>query len=265
MTTIEPKTAWAHRKTIPIILAGGLGKRMNSSVPKVLHEIMGQPMLIRIIDTVLETAPEEIIIVVGKFRELIGENIYSRYPHMKDKFVLVDQINPQGTGHALQCALNEIKKHQHTNFVVLSGDVPLITESLISEMSSKSDVDAALAVMDIEYPCGYGRIIMENGVFSKIVEEKDCNVTEKKITLVNCGLYMFSSECLCKYLPLLSNKNAQKEYYLTDLFGMMIDAEKNIISVVKLPVHQQYQLQGVNTPEQLKQLESMYLRNREMV
>ena len=265
MTTIEPKTAWTQRKTIPIILAGGLGKRMNSTIPKVLHEIMGQPMLIRIIDTVLETAPEKIIIVVGKFRELIGENIYSRYPHMKDKFVLVDQMNPQGTGHALQCALNEIKKHQHTNFVILSGDVPLITKSLIADISSTNDVDASLAVMDIEYPAGYGRIIMENGIFSKIVEEKDCSVTEKKITLVNCGLYMFSSECLCKYLPLLTNNNAQKEYYLTDLFGMMIDTEKHIISVVILPVQQQYQLQGVNTPEQLKQLESMYIRKREII
>ena len=265
MTTTEPKTAWTHRKTIPIILAGGLGKRMNSSVPKVLHEIMGQPMLIRIIDTVLETAPEKIMIVVGKFREIISENIHSRYSHIYDKFIMIDQVNPQGTGHALQCALPQIKKHPHTNFVVLSGDVPLITESLISEMSSKSDVDAALAVMDIDYPSGYGRIVMENGVFSKIVEEKDCNVTEQKINLVNCGLYMFSSECLCKYLPLLSNTNAQKEYYLTDLFGMMIDAEKHIISVVKLPVHQQYQLQGVNTPEQLKQLENVYTSNREMI
>lgn len=265
MTTIEPKTAWTHRKTIPIILAGGLGKRMNSSVPKVLHEIMGQPMLIRIIDTVLETAPEKIMIVVGKFREIISENIHSRYSHIYDKFIMIDQVNPQGTGHALQCALPEIKKYPHTNFVVLSGDVPLITESLINEMSNKTDVDATLAVMDIEYPSGYGRIVIENGIFSRIVEEKDCNPNEKKITLVNCGLYMFSNECLCKYLPLLTNKNAQKEYYLTDLFGMMIDIGKHIISVVNLPIHQQYQLQGVNTPEQLKQLESMYIRNRETI
>jgi bifunctional N-acetylglucosamine-1-phosphate-uridyltransferase/glucosamine-1-phosphate-acetyltransferase GlmU-like protein len=132
-------------------------------------------------------------------------------------------------------------------------------------MSTKTDVDATLVVMDLEYPTGYGRIITENGTFSKIVEEKDCDPTQKKITLVNCGVYMFSSECLCRYLPALVNTNAQKEYYLTDLFGMMIDSDKHIISVIKLPVHQQYQLQGVNTPEQLKQIENMYIRKREMI
>jgi bifunctional UDP-N-acetylglucosamine pyrophosphorylase / glucosamine-1-phosphate N-acetyltransferase len=244
---------------VPVIMAGGMGKRMRSDLPKVLHLFMGEPMLVKIIRTTLELRPLRIVIIVGIFRDIISKTLGK---HLSEKemstLLLVDQPNPQGTGHAVQCAERILQSicYHHTKIVILSGDVPLISTEMIHEMRS-IDSNVALAITEMDDPTGYGRIVIDDrNQFSRIVEQKDCNEEEKDIKMVNCGLYMFSFNELSRYLPLITNENAQKEYYLTDLFYMLIrDNVKT--KVIEIPQEKQYQLQGVNTPEQLAELQTI--------
>lgn len=242
---------------VPVIMAGGMGKRMRSDLPKVLHNFMGEPMLVRIIKTTLLSNPINVVVIVGIFREIITSTL-REYLSEKEfsTLIFVDQNNPQGTGHAVQCALPILSSicYKHTKIVVLSGDVPLISTEMVNDMRM-IDSNVALAITEMNDPTGYGRIIMdERNQFSRIVEQKDCSEEEKKIKMVNCGLYMFSFQELSRYLPLVTNNNAQKEYYLTDLFYMLI--QDNVkTKVVEISPKNQYQIQGVNTPEQLSELE----------
>ena len=242
---------------VPVIMAGGMGKRMRSDVPKVLHKFAGEPMLVKIIKTALALHPIKIVIIVGIFRDIISETLKENLSEKDFSILLlVDQPNPQGTGHAMQCTLDVLSKtcYNHTKVLVLSGDVPLISTEMINEMRNV-DKNVALAITKMGDPTGYGRIVMdERNQFSRIVEQKDCSEKEKQIDMVNCGLYMFTFGDLERYLPLLTNDNAQKEFYLTDLFYMLI-RDNVSTEVVEVPQINQYQLQGVNTPEQLKELE----------
>ena len=244
---------------VPVIMAGGMGKRMKSQLPKVLHSFMGEPMLVKIIKTTLEVMPLRVIIIVGIFRDIITTTLKEYLSETElSKLSFVDQFDPQGTGHAMQCALPMLSSicYNHTKIVVLSGDVPLISSEMINDMRN-IDSNVALAVTEMDKPHGYGRIVMNNQKqFSRIVEQKDCNEQENSITTINCGLYMFSFHELSRYLPLLTNDNAQKEFYLTDLFYMLI-RDNVTTKVVEIPQSKQYQLQGVNTPEQLRDLETI--------
>lgn len=244
---------------VPVIMAGGMGKRMKSQLPKVLHNFMGEPMLVKIIKTTLEVMPLRVIIIVGIFRDIITTTLKEYLSETElSKLSFVDQFDPQGTGHAMQCALPMLSSicYNHTKIVVLSGDVPLISSEMINDMRN-IDSNVALAVTEMDKPHGYGRIVMNNQKqFSRIVEQKDCNEQENSITTINCGLYMFSFHELSRYLPLLTNDNAQKEFYLTDLFYMLI-RDNVTTKVVEIPQSKQYQLQGVNTPEQLRDLETI--------
>ena len=244
---------------IPVIMAGGMGKRMCSDLPKVLHDFMGEPMLVKIIKTALELNPIKVVVIVGIFRDIITKTL-EKHLSEKEMSVLcfVDQPNPQGTGHAVHCALPILKSicYNHTKIIVLSGDVPLISADIVNDMRM-IDSNVALAITEMDDPTGYGRIVIDNRKqFSRIVEQKDCNEEETKIKMVNCGLYMFSFNELSKYIPLIKNENAQKEYYLTDLFYMLIHDNVNT-KLIEIPQSKQYQLQGVNTPEQLSELQTI--------
>jgi len=248
------------RRFLPVIMAGGMGKRMKSDLPKVLHNFHGEPMLVKIIKTTLELEPSHVLVVVGKFRNTISQVLHSHLTLQEMSLViLIDQLDPQGTGHAVQCAVPAMAAaicDIDTRIVVLSGDVPLISADIIRDMKD-AEGHSALAITRLSDPTGYGRIITDaTGHLSKIVEQKDCNEEEGTVTTVNCGLYMFSFVILEKYLPLLKNNNAQNEFYLTDLFHMFIN-DKLTVSVVDVPPEKQHELQGVNTPEQLRELESL--------
>lgn len=252
----------SDKQLIPVIMAGGMGRRMNSNIPKVLHKIAEEPMLVRIIKTVIQIKPPKILIIVGKYRDIIKDELEKHIPRIMSTIVLIDQLEPQGTGHALQCALHEMNKFYYTNFIVLSGDVPLISIDMINNIYEQSNNHAVITTTRMENPLGYGRIIIKNNKFEKIVEEKDCSTSEKQIKLVNCGLYMFSDEVLREYLPQLTNNNAQGEYYLTDIFKMMIENGSYLIKTMNIQEDDQYKLQGVNTSEQLEQLTITYLEKR---
>ena len=228
-----------------VIMAGGLGKRMESTLPKVLHKVLDKPMLVQVIETALKLKPDNIFVIVGKYLPVIGETL-NKYGVLK-YIKFVHQTEALGTGHAIQCCREHIKE------LILSGDVPLIKENTLLQMVNKLD-KARIMTTILEEPQGYGRIIEIDGVFSKIVEQKDATEEELKCKKVNAGIYAFDSNVLYKYLPYLSNDNAQKEYYLTDIVEIIKNNEQINIELFNMSKEQQIELTGVNTKQQLENL-----------
>ena len=246
---------------VAIIMAGGLGKRMNSDLPKVLHKIAGVPMICHILTklTELSSVKPSVMIVVGKYRQIIEEtiNIFLQEKDLQfliEKIQYIDQIEPMGTGHAIQCCRTELLKYPNTNVLILSGDVPLISSQLMMKMVTNLNI-IRIAVTCLENSTGYGRILEKDGKFDKIVEEKDCNAEQKTIKKVNCGLYTVDCNTLCRYLPYLKNNNSQNEYYLTDIIEI-IKCEARI-DMVEISKESQHEIMGVNTLQQLEELEKL--------
>lgn len=233
-----------------IIMAGGLGKRMNSSLPKVLHIINNKPMIVNIIETVYKLNLNKIFIIVGKFKNII-QNSIEKYI-VSDLIEYVIQEEPLGTGHAIQCCYNNLLLNHNFKTLILSGDVPLIKKNTLENMIAFNS-ECILLTTEFENPYGYGRIIRENDKFLKIQEEKDCSDDEKKICEVNAGIYLIQTGYIIGNIINITNNNNQKEYYLTDLFKIL--KEKNInIDLLKLNNEENYQIKGVNTIEQLNEL-----------
>jgi len=202
-----------------VILAAGQGTRMKSTKPKVLHEISGKPMLFHAIDAAKEVS-DDITVVLYHKADMIQEQIEAAYDGIG--FHIQDAINFPGTGGAMK---GVSPKYEKT--LILNGDMPLVTkESLLALSSGDSDINMSVIMLD--NPDGYGRVVIENGYVQKIVEQKDCNESELKIKSVNAGVYCVKTALLDNYIPKLSNNNAQKEYYLTDIIQMAVSEDKNI-------------------------------------
>ena len=254
-----------NKKLTVVVMAGGLGKRMQSELPKVLHKVGFKPMLVHILES-LRTLHKnyypinKLIVVVGKFREIIKSTL-EQYINISE-IIFVDQLNPMGTGHALQCCLEELTNDPtfyHSNTLILSGDVPLIRPETLFNLIDEVEY-LKIMVTKLANPVGYGRIIEtydESGVkiFNRIVEEKDCSPDEGMIKKVNCGIYVINTELLSSYLPHLNNNNSQKEYYLTDIIEIIKNNTDVKIEMYEIPKENQYEIMGVNTIEQLKELE----------
>ena len=237
-----------------IILAGGLGKRMKSDIPKVLHKLNNKPLLVHVLNTAQELNPNKIYIVVGKYKDIIKETLV-QYLSL-DNIIFVNQSEAQGTGHAVQCVNPYLLQHnKDENFVILSGDVPLLKANTIKSLITDKEVSLLSTVYSD--PTGYGRIIQDqNKNFIKIVEQKDCDEDEVKIKTINAGVYFFNVTLLSKYIQMITNTNAQNEYYLTDVFELIKTHENIDIGVIELPSRQGIELTGINTREQLEELES---------
>ena len=234
-------------------MAGGLGKRMNSSLPKVLHIINNKPMIVNIIDTVSMLNLNKIFIIVGKFKDII-QNTIEKYI-INDLIEYVIQQEPLGTGHAIQCCYNKLLLNHKFKTLILSGDVPLIKKNTLESMILFNS-DCLLLTTEFENPYGYGRIIRENNQFSKIQEEKDCSEDEKQICEINAGIYLIQTGYIIGNIINITNNNNQKEYYLTDLFKLLKEKNANI-DTLKINESENYQIKGVNTIEQLKELEKI--------
>jgi bifunctional UDP-N-acetylglucosamine pyrophosphorylase/glucosamine-1-phosphate N-acetyltransferase len=233
-----------------IILAAGQGKRMYSSTPKVLHPIAGKPMLARVVDTALQLNPEAIHIVYGHG----GEQIQKALPDLPVHWV--HQAEQLGTGHAVMQALPFLPPHSQV--LILSGDVPLIqSATLLSLIECARERQAlALLVACLDNPFGLGRIVRNNqGEICTIVEEKDANNQEKNIKEIYTGICCTTSDNLASWLPQLSNNNAQKEYYLTEIIAL---AGKSNTPMTSLTVSDIMEVQGVNNRLQLHQLERIW-------
>ena len=203
-----------------IILAAGKGTRMKSHTAKVLHKLCGKSMIEYIIEESLKLTDKIDVVLNHQFEKV--KEIISNYPV---KIVKQNLENFPGTGGALKGV--EITGDK---ILVLNGDMPLIQANEL-EKFIEIDADIVMSVMNLQNPDGYGRVVIKNGKVRKIVEQKDANEEELKIPYVNAGVYLFKKEILQKYLPKLSNQNAQKEYYLTDIIEMAVNDGMNVKAI----------------------------------
>ena len=243
-----------------IILAAGEGKRMRSKLPKVLHQVNGQPMLEHVIEAAEGSSVDECIVVVGHGADIVKENIPQ---HIKT----VLQEQQLGTGHAVIMAYDHIDEDGLV--LVLYGDGPLITEDTLNDLMKyhmEGKYSATVLTTELENPYGYGRILRDaNNELDRIIEEKDTTVEEKLITEVNSGIYCFSSKALKEALPRLQNNNAQKEYYLTDVLSIIKDLGQKA-GIFKILDYEE--IMAVNSREQLAEVEEIMRRrinNKHMV
>ncbi len=196
-----------------IILAAGKGSRMQSDLPKVLHQVNGQAMVRRCVDAMEQAGATRIVVVVGYRQELVRDELGDRVEYA----VQEEQL---GTGHAVMSAKPHLEQHDGRVLIVY-GDNPLISANTLRQLAEQSESPqsgGALLTISLENPPAAGRIIRdEAGNFVRIVEEKDCTEEQKKIQEVNVGTYCFRSAPLLEALSKLRSNNAQGEYYLTDV------------------------------------------------
>lgn len=208
-----------------IILAAGIGKRMKSSTPKVLHKIFGLPILTYIIKNIKDSSLEDIYVVISDNLELFKKEL-----NQTNVNFLIQKI-PLGTADAVKCAISEIEDSDLV--LILPGDTPLIKKETIIKIFDKfekENPDALLLTSILDNPSPYGRIIRKDGKICKIKEDKDLNEEEKLINEINSGIYIFNGRVLKKYLPKIDNNNAQKEYYLTDIIELINNDGGKILS-----------------------------------
>jgi bifunctional UDP-N-acetylglucosamine pyrophosphorylase/glucosamine-1-phosphate N-acetyltransferase len=228
-------------------MAGGEGKRMQSTLPKVLHQVLGEPMIVKILKKVMQLNVEVMYVVCGSALSKIQSTV-CEYIDKTDNIVFVNQPIARGTGDAIKHCLPHLV-NKDVNVLILNGDTPLVDATL--DMFIRTPVPA-LMVTHLDNPHGNGRIIRnDDGSFVGIVEEKDALVDEKKISLVNCGVYYVSSNDLQKYIPMLTCNNTQNEYYLTDVCAYLRDK----LNLVCIPKDIQYELTNVNSPTDLDKAE----------
>lgn len=231
-----------------VILAGGKGTRMRSSLPKILHTLCDKPMIHWII--------EEALKVTSSVNVILGHKLETTRPVVEEYPVKVwvqDLENFPGSGGALMACASHLKGEK---IIVINGDTPLIEEQDIRELM-KVDGDVVVGVMRVEKPNSYGRIIMRGEwEIERIVEVKDATPEQLKIEWVNSGIYLFRREIIEKYISQLDNSNAQEEFYVTQLVEL---AKKGGAKVVAVEVDA-HRLQGINNKKELAEAEAIKCR-----
>ena len=234
-----------------VVLAAGKGTRMRSALPKVLHAIAGKPMLGHVLDAAAAVSAGRLVVVYGHG----GDAVPGSFAGRGIRFALQE---PQlGTGHALQQALPHLPHEGST--LVLYGDVPLIRPETLTRVLSHEGALCLLTAI-LPDPAGYGRIIRDaSGNVVRIVEEKDATAEQKGVREINTGIIAAPNTALRDWLGRLTNDNAQREYYLTGVVPMAI---ADGIAVVTEGVGATWEIQGVNSREQLAELERVHQINR---
>ena len=230
-----------------VILAAGKGTRMRSDLPKVLQPLAHKPLLGYVIDASMSFNPKQLIVVYGYGGELVKKTFSSHHIQW------VEQKEQLGTGHALQQAIPFIKDEGST--LILYGDVPLIDQETIQSLIKKGQKNLAVLTYKKEDPKGYGRIVRKDGRIQKIVEEKDCDVSQKNIKEINTGIMCAPNHLLINWLGRLTNHNAQKEYYLTDIVGLSIEDN---IEVLSESADNEVSITGINSKSELATMERNY-------
>ena len=230
-----------------VILAAGQGTRMKSTTPKVLHEISGKSMLFHAIDAAQKIS-DDITVVLYHQAARIQEAIEAHYSGIH--FHMQDVVQFPGTGGAMKGV-----HVTHSKALILNGDMPLVTMSALESLM-QGDADINMSVIKLDNPSGYGRVVISQGNVVEIVEEKDCIPAQKEIQTVNAGVYCVKKELLESYIPALSNENAQKEYYLTDIIKMAVDEGKIVHPVIV----EEEEFKGVNSKLDLAHAEEILQR-----
>ncbi len=223
---------------------------MHSTLPKVLHPLAGRPLLSHVLDTAHALVPEKICVVYGHGGEIVPQTIDDK------KLIWVKQEPQLGTGHALMQTLPHLDKKGVT--LVLYGDVPLTrVETLKKLIAAAAAKYLALLTLELDEPSGYGRIVRSSrvGKITAIVEEKDASKAQRQIREINTGIIAIPNQYLHDWLPKLENKNAQKEYYLTDIVAMAV---KDGVRVEAAQPGHAWETLGINSKAQLAALERIY-------
>lgn len=231
-----------------VILAAGQGKRMKSELPKVLQPLAGRPLLKHVIDAAQLLEPAEILVVYGHGGERVRETLKN------EKVSWVLQAEQLGTGHAVLQAMPKVPEDRMV--LVLYGDVPLIRRSTLEELLKLAGPKAmSLLTLIAADPTGYGRIVRnKRGQVQKIVEQKDASRAQLKIKEGNTGILAAPAKLLRRWLSLLKNNNAQREYYLTDVIAMAV---KEKVKVNPLAAPTLAEVLGVNDKVQLAEVEAL--------
>jgi bifunctional UDP-N-acetylglucosamine pyrophosphorylase / glucosamine-1-phosphate N-acetyltransferase len=229
-----------------IILAAGQGTRMKSQLPKVLHRVAAVPMLEHVYRAAAQFPDTEVHIVYGHGGERVRESL----PQLSAQWV--KQAEQLGTGHAVMQAMPNVRPADTA--LILYGDVPLITHQTLQKLvAAAANGNFGLLTVDLDNPTGYGRIVRDAaGRVLRIVEQKDASDAEKRITEINTGMMAVSAALLRGWIGRLSNNNAQKEYYLTDVIEMAVGDH---VTVNTVSPGSPYEVMGVNDRVQLAELE----------
>ena len=234
-----------------VILAAGMGKRMQSALPKVLHPLAGKPLLGHVIDTARALSPRQLCVIYGHGGDAVP-NAFA------DAGLSFAKQEPQlGTGHAVMQALPFIEDGAPT--LVLYGDVPLTTAASLQRLVTAAGNDKlGVLTVTLDDPSGYGRIVREGGKITRIVEQKDADAAQRAICEINTGIIVAPTGKLRGWLAALSNNNAQGEYYLTDVIAAAVADGVEVVSAQPDDVAETL---GVNSKVQLAELERVHQGN----
>ena len=228
-----------------IILAAGKGTRMQSAKPKVLQTLADKPLLGHVLDTCQSVNVDKTIVVYG----FGGDQVQQA---MQDyDLTWVEQTEQLGTGHAVKVTLPELPTEGKS--LILYGDVPLVSAKTLTRLKEANVEGMSMLTLTVNNPFGLGRIKRdEQGNIVAIVEQKDASEEEQAIREINSGIYCVDNALLHKYLPNLSNDNAQQEYYLTDIVKMAV---ADGIAITAIEPDYEFEIEGVNNRQQLASLE----------
>jgi bifunctional UDP-N-acetylglucosamine pyrophosphorylase / glucosamine-1-phosphate N-acetyltransferase len=245
-----------HKDLDVLILAAGLGTRMRSDLAKVLHQLDGRPLITHVARTAAALAPKKIYVVIGHQGREVAAAVTNELD--TDQAAFVEQKEQLGTGDAVNAAREHLHDRDST-ILVLSGDVPMIRPEtlagLVQHHYAHRGKGAACTVLTVRLkdPTGYGRIVRNaEGLFDKIVEQKDASEDERKITEINAGIYCFDTRKLFAALERVRNDNSQGEYYLTDVPGLLREDGEDVAIFQHADA---YEVEGVNNRAQLAELE----------
>ncbi len=227
-----------------IVLAAGQGKRMRSALPKVLHPLGGRPLLAYVLDTAHELGARKTVVVHGHGAEAVR----SAFANTDVHWVL--QAEQLGTGHAVLQALPHVG--QDAQVLILYGDAPLVRAATLKQLLEAASDGLAITTAELDDPRGYGRIVRKAGHVERIVEEKDASAAERGIREVNAGLMALPGRRLAGWLAKIGNRNAQKEYYLTDVVTLAL---RDGVPVNAMKVEDAMEVAGVNSKRELALLE----------
>ena len=233
-----------------IILAAGQGSRMQSSLPKVLHTLAGQPLVAHVLQTARQIMADSIHVVVGHGAEIVEAAVAA--PDVQCHL----QAEQRGTGHAVVQAIGACDPN--STVLVLFGDVPLISKAVLSDVVAASASGVAMLSAYLEDPSGYGRVVRDrDGEFTAVVEEKDAAPEQLSLQEINTGVLAANAERLAAWLGRVDNDNAQSEYYLPDVLRL---AREDGVPVTVVCSDNEFNVQGVNTTQQLEALERQHQR-----
>ncbi len=240
-----------------VILAAGMGKRMQSALPKVLHPLAGKPLLSHVIDTARTLAPGKLCVIYGHGGAAVPDMVARLNSGAHAPIVTALQEPQLGTGHAVMQALPQLDDSVPT--LILYGDVPLTSaESLKRLVAAAGNGKLAILTVEQANPFGLGRIVREDGQIRSIVEEKDATPAQRQIREINSGIMVAPTAHLKKWLAALSNHNAQGEYYLTDIVAQAV---ADGVPVVSAQPSAEWEVAGVNSKVQLAELERRHQLN----